>query len=116
MTNKFEWNDENIKILKNMYTIGAPARDIADKLGTTRNAVIGKANRLKLSTSKHDKEKPKKVKKPITITYPDDSFCQWPSGHPDEDDFQFCGKPAQDKLPYCEAHCNVAYRRVSPTN
>ncbi len=111
MSEKFEWTDENIKILKDMLNAGASARDIAEKLGNTRNAVIGKANRLKLSTPKSDKEKTVKEKKSTAITYPDDNLCQWPTGHPNEEGFHFCGKPVQGSLPYCEAHCNSAYRR-----
>ena len=45
-----EWTDERVALLKEMWTAGYSARQIAEKLGgTTRNAVIGKANRLGLS-------------------------------------------------------------------
>ncbi len=114
MSKKFEWTDENVAILTNMWHLGAPARDIAKKLDTTRNAVIGKANRLGLSTPKVSKKT--KEKKIVTTTYPDDNLCQWPSGHPDESNFRFCGKPIQNKFPYCEEHCNLAYRRINNPN
>ena len=43
------WTDERIERLKNMWTEGATASQIADELGgVSRNAVIGKAHRLGL--------------------------------------------------------------------
>ena len=35
--------------------------------------------------------------------------CEWPKGHPDEVDFQFCGKDRFEDKPYCLDHCAVAY-------
>ena len=35
--------------------------------------------------------------------------CEWPEGHPDEDEFHFCGKDRFEDKPYCMDHCAVAY-------
>ena len=35
--------------------------------------------------------------------------CEWPQGHPDENDFHFCGKDRFEDKPYCLEHCAVAY-------
>ena len=35
--------------------------------------------------------------------------CEWPKGHPDENDFHFCGKDRFEDKPYCLDHCAVAY-------
>ena len=42
------WSKEQINVLKRLWNRGEPARIIALQLRTTRNAVIGKANRLEL--------------------------------------------------------------------
>ena len=42
------WTQEQIYVLTKLWHRGEPARIIALQLGTTRNAVIGKANRLGL--------------------------------------------------------------------
>ena len=34
--------------------------------------------------------------------------CKWPIGHPDEEDFHFCGKPRHVGFPYCEEHARQA--------
>ena len=36
--------------------------------------------------------------------------CKWPIGDPSTNDFYFCGLPAEQDKPYCEAHCAVAYQ------
>ena len=35
--------------------------------------------------------------------------CEWPEGHPDESEFNFCGKERFEDKPYCLDHCTVAY-------
>ena len=35
--------------------------------------------------------------------------CEWPEGHPDESDFNFCGKERFEDKPYCLNHCAIAY-------
>ena len=42
------WTEEQISILTKLWHRGESSRIIALQLGTTRNAVIGKANRLGL--------------------------------------------------------------------
>ena len=45
------WTDQKIQMLKDMWGHGYSASEIAKRLGGfTRNAVIGKAHRLKLSS------------------------------------------------------------------
>jgi len=35
--------------------------------------------------------------------------CEWPEGHPDEFDFNFCGQERFEDKPYCLNHCAIAY-------
>lgn len=104
-----EWTDERVATLKGMWLGGYTARQIAERLGgVTRNAVIGKAHRLGLST------RPSPIRRheqPMVAPRMTERTCQWPMGHPGSDDFHFCGDEAVSGKPYCETHCNVAYRR-----
>jgi GcrA cell cycle regulator len=43
------WTDERFERLKNLFEAGLTCREIADELGVSRNAVIGKLNRLNLT-------------------------------------------------------------------
>lgn len=105
-----EWTDERVGTLKGMWLGGYTARQIAERLGgVSRNAVIGKAHRLGLST----RPSPIRRHEPLAAPRSFERTCQWPIGDPGSADFRFCGEEAVSGKPYCESHCNVAYRRTS---
>ena len=107
------WTKSKVDRLSNMWAKGVPAREIADKLGSvSRNAVIGKANRLGLSKKLKEKNTDD-LKKDINVSslIANMTGCKWPIGHPGDEDFYFCGKEVIPGKPYCAEHCLVAYRR-----
>ena len=186
------WTDERISLLKRLCGEGKSAREIATALGegVTRNAVIGKINRMKLAERKAEASKskpapsaaskPKKARpkpkasassrklaesgmsqpsspsppsppspppppaaepapsspsresqEPLDpaaplIREPDEDGdidedvkgaslfgeggCKWPTGHPGEEDFHFCGERRYETLPYCRDHAQEAYQ------
>lgn len=120
----FDWNEKNTEILIKMWKDGHPAREIAEKLGgITRNAVIGKANRLNLSKkSTPVKSEQKPTVQPQNIETFDinkinkkdrlGSCCQWPSGHPGTEEFSFCLKPVIEPSVYCLEHLKLAYKNL----
>ena len=66
------WTDEKVQKLKDLWTKGHTASQIANALGdTTRNAVIGKAHRLDLEArapskqSTSNKQEPKTTRRPV---------------------------------------------------
>jgi GcrA cell cycle regulator len=54
------------------------------------------------------------VKGKVTLLDLNEKVCRWPSGHPGEEDFHFCGKPVNPSTPYCPEHCAVAYQSQLP--
>ena len=46
------WTDQRVERLKSRFAAGLTCRQIADDIGVTRNAVIGKLNRLNLTREK----------------------------------------------------------------
>ena len=107
------WTKQKVDKLTKLWEQGSSAREIANKLGeVSRNAVIGKANRLGLSKKT---EKTEKKIEPLHIDVnslvPNMSGCKWPIGHPGDKDFYFCGKEVIPGKPYCGEHCLIAYRR-----
>src|SRR6202035_2127969 len=48
------WTDERLELLKSGFAAGLTCRQIADDIGLSRNAVIGKLNRLNLTREKSD--------------------------------------------------------------
>lgn len=126
------WTEERVDLLKKLWGEGKTAAEIAKALGdVTRNAVIGKAHRLKLSTrvspiqqnTKKTKVeapkivKPKKPQEEIKIKGKgfkmdelEGRMCRWPIGDPQDDDFVFCGHNIAEGSPYCEGHSKMAYQ------
>jgi len=112
------WTKAKVDKLSKLWGQGVSARDIAAKLGNvSRNAVIGKANRLGLSKKNiPSANKVKKIKElEIASLVPNMSGCKWPIGHPGDSDFYFCGKEVIPTKPYCGEHCVIAYRRKDST-
>jgi GcrA cell cycle regulator len=125
------WTEERVDALTRMWREGYTARQIAEGLGDgiTRNAVIGKANRLGLSkpTKSSVTRQQRKVERehkvrPLrapegegaTILNLTSSTCRWPIGDPGDSDFHFCGAKCEAGQPYCEYHAAMAYQVPQP--
>jgi GcrA cell cycle regulator len=128
-----DWTDERVAELSKLWQEGYSARQIAERLdeGITRNAVIGKANRLGLSKpskssvtrQQRQKERAEKVlqlQPPIdqgaTIYSLTASTCRWPIGDPGDLDFHFCGANSKVAGPYCDYHASMAYQPPKAKN
>ncbi len=100
------------------------AKDLAEKLGTTKNAVLGKIHRMKLNNPVVRK-KPKPRKKPelkprdnVVKIIPDGGYklcdlkpyqCRFPQGDAKDGNLSFCGARIA-KGSYCQEHydrCHV---------
>ena len=140
------WDDKKVQILKENWGI-LTASVLAEKIGgVSRNAVIGKAHRLSLSSKIKQKNgsnnykaqasnsesltNRKRIKKskfksliidkdfppesPKNLESLDDTVCRWPIGHPNEENFYFCGRKTikfnNRDFPYCKLHLLYAYQ------
>jgi GcrA cell cycle regulator len=54
-----------------------------------------------------------KTAKKLTLMELTERTCKWPIGDPATENFWFCGLPAQQGKPYCEAHVGVAFQPMS---
>lgn len=134
---KMSWTDDRVSILEKLWGEGKTAAEIAKELGegVTRNAVIGKAHRLKLSSRMSPiQQNVKKVKASAKAAPPvvrrsrkvpiilgkelqmedlRDKMCRWPNGEPESDNFSFCGCATIEGSPYCADHTSIAYQVTS---
>lgn len=114
------WTDERIELLKKDWAGGFSASQIAGRLGgCTRNAVIGKANRLGLSQSDKprltfSRPKPQEIELPpdqspcaVTFLQLAAHHCRWPIG---DSPFMYCGARRDDGS-YCLRHHRISYTK-----
>lgn len=113
--------------------------ELAELMGRSRNAIIGRVHRLGIDRTKKPTIKkglkpkatskprvfvqrnkeigvaPKEIgvapyEQPRTFAQLEQWHCKWPVGDPKEANFYFCGAPRKDDLPYCSYHALVAYK------
>ena len=47
---------------------------------------------------------------PTSLENLTDQTCKWPTGHPDEENFYFCGRKPEGDFPYCKLHVLYAFQ------
>ena len=133
------WTEEKESKLKELWGKGKTASQIAQILGgVSRNAVIGKAHRLNLAkktiakitkTNNEATNQNKELKvsrrsrfksllldknfepeNPKSLEDLDEKTCKWPIGHPDEENFYFCGRSSIKGFSYCKLHVLYAFQ------
>jgi GcrA cell cycle regulator len=137
------WTNERTEQLKSHFDAGFSCAEIARRIGATRNAVIGKLNRLGLSRPKNVlarvpeagaaarfrrprlvaalradpyaaiDEAPPASAERCSLLDLTAAKCRWPLGDPSSDTFRFCGNKQLAGFPYCATHARMAYRRTA---
>jgi len=129
-----DWTDEKLSLLKKLWTEGKTAVAIAQRLGVSRSAVLGRIFRLRLPRPAQ-KPDPAMISPPAhrrtgrrfgveaqdltikrgkSLLELTNETCRWPIGDPTRKNFHFCGEPGADLeqgIPYCERHRQRAYNR-----
>jgi len=83
-------------------------RTLAKRFGCTKNAICGAVyrERERLGISPQMAQ-PSIARNP----FPEPGSCLFPHGHPDDEDFYFCGAPVFPGKPYCAEHAALTYLR-----
>jgi GcrA cell cycle regulator len=128
------WTDKKLSLLKKLWTEGKTAVAIAQRLGVSKSAVLGKVFRLRVlppaqepnptaASSSILRRKGQRfgpesqdlaIKRGKSLLELTSGSCRWPIGDPAKKSFHFCGEPGADLeqgIPYCERHRQRAYNR-----
>jgi GcrA cell cycle regulator len=108
-----DWTAERTEKLEALWNEGIPASQIGRELGVSKNAVVGKAHRLKLPKRQSPIPSKSREAEIIKLDGLGAGMCCWPEGEPGKPEFHFCGKPAVASKPYCAEHCARAYVKSS---
>lgn len=113
------WTKAEAAKARELWETGKTASEIAAALGTgkTRNAVIGKLYRMKLtginaSPERKQRKKLKQLRPFGSELIRSFACCQWIDG--EGHSRVFCEAPAARGKPYCEYHCSRAYVKIDP--
>jgi GcrA cell cycle regulator len=137
------WTAERIEQLKSGFGAGLSCAQIANEIGVSRNAVIGKLNRLGLSRGRNPaapraRSSGGSIRRPQVLTQRLLLKAVFASAPPADDvvssepcsllnlaprkcrwpisdavDFTFCGNTTIDGMSYCAGHARMAYRGSS---
>jgi GcrA cell cycle regulator len=114
MDDRTTWDDDSVRVLRELWAEGLSIAEIGKRMGRTKNAVVGKAHRMCLpprpSPVKY-RSAPEPEMKPIVEAPIEHAAvgCFWPFGYPGEDGFHFCGAEKALGRSYCAEHLAIAY-------
>ena len=108
-----EWIPQRVSALIALWNEGLSTSVIGERLGVTKNAVVGKVHRLGLPQRGSPFKKKPRPAEIIDLGSLRPGMCSWPEGEPGKDDFRFCGSPNVPGKPYCEEHCRRAYVKTT---
>ncbi len=72
------------------------------------NKFINKSRKSKFKSLLIDKDF--EPENPKQLEELDENSCKWPIGHPDENEFYFCGRTSLKDFSYCKLHLLYAYQ------
>ncbi len=79
-----------------------------NSVGNKNSKLINKGRRSKFKSLLIDKDF--EPENPKQLEELDENSCKWPIGHPDENNFYFCGRTSLKDFSYCKLHLLYAYQ------
>lgn len=108
MPREEDWTPEQRALLIDLWpNPKITGKEIAHRLGMTKNQVAGKAWRMGLSKGTNRKAQPPRQPAPAA---PKHQGCAWPLTGPDHPQgVHYCGDKLAGGQKFCEHHCRVVF-------
>ena len=90
--------------IKSRSSSNYTAEKLDDEVGTTSKKIRKSKFKSLLIEKDFEPENPKQLEEL------DENTCKWPSGHPDESTFYFCGRSSLKDFSYCKLHLLYAFQ------
>ena len=119
-----KWTSPDINKLKDLLKRGFKTVAIAKILNTTKNSIIGKANRLRRATRKKQshaliKYKPQQptpiteLENPTPLISLKENQCKFPLWENSDEPQLFCGRKHQNESSYCKIHHDKTHIKIN---
>ena len=109
------WTPLKISALIALWNEGLSTSEIGNRLGISKNAVIGRVHRLGLPkrNSPIIRTPPPQSSSLLTLEKIGPNQCRFPLGGPKERAIEFCGEPVIEGKPYCGPHAARCFLKPS---
>lgn len=109
------WTPARIAELRRLFDEGLLYDEIGERMGLSKNTVIGKGRRLGFEARVEITPQSTTLSRLDALNiFPPGSRCQFPIGNPGSDGFHFCGaKTIESADPYCSDHRKVVCTNMS---
>ena len=94
----------------------APSRAAAHSNTTTNNKINKVYSKSSQPMTRKQKfqsillDKNFEPENPKSLEELNETTCKWPIGHPNEENFYFCGRKPEEEFPYCKLHILYAFQ------
>ena len=107
-------------VIGKAHRLNLAGRSIAKSSRSKKNSINASGNDKAVKTVRKSRfksillDKNFEPENPKSLEKLTDSTCRWPIGHPDEEDFYFCGRNTISDFSYCKLHVLYAFQPKNP--
>ena len=103
------WTPEKVEKLKELWGKGNATKSSSLARAENESKISRKSSRRgKFKSLIIDKDF--EPENPKQLEELDENSCKWPIGHPNEDNFYFCGRTSLNDFSYCKLHLLYAFQ------
>lgn len=107
------WKTADTEMLQMLFSAGLQYREIARRLGRTKNMISGRLWRMGLDRIRSSRST-FADRMDVLNVFPPYGSCLYGIGDPHKEGFRFCGEPGRQGSAYCAKHHARTYTKTIP--